>query len=965
MQPENSNARIRPGSELSKQLFVHAGVTTPEPAAPEPARASFRSDADAELDRVANLTGDARVNALRLIVAAHPDSDRALRQLLEALRRDSTAARRDEACTVLERWVSVHGLGEPAIIDRIPARLLEFARSGRSMNAVPPPDRLCASVSVESYADAQLVDVALDLRTIAQQPEPAERARRLRDLEAKYPSSADVCLHLARAARASGDDAQAGAAIEEAVRRMRRPCPLHELNLLHEVAQDLEPLSIRTAAYEALLAAEPDHGPSLHGRIVDLIDRGRFHEAGVLLERACADPTFFDRLPEHTRKALAERPFEAAPSAVGPAFPRGEYRDLSLRSSSPRGRMYDAVAADGRPVTLVQHLGHDPELLHQVLLDLQTRSRSHPLIARQRAIAVAADGSELQVFDRIRGQVFADLHGAPIAEHDAATDIVWYVALAVGRLHDDGHVIGVNPYNVIVLDSNFEQRIIFLDTGFDVRRLVGKPPLLTEDPFPLGQDRTSDERHRDIWGLGVLIYRAITGRQPPSPYHERELTNLPNGRVGHALRRLMSELLNPLVVPHWGSARRVATALDGLFVWKPPAVHAGARVGPWILQRRIAEGGDSSIWRAWSPTHGEAALKILRDQCSRDGRRSIAREVQLPRHDGLPSIIETGRLVAPDGELACYAMELLHGGSLDGVLARATFDLARAVTLACQLVPVLRFVHASGIIHGDIKPSNVYLEHVETDGDLTWRRVKLLDFAASQPIGGDPVGHARRTGTPSYAPPESWGVEPLTTAADTYSLAILLYEVVTGTMPFVAASEDEWHRVHETLPLPPHPLLDACPGLAALLRAMSDKVAARRLHLDEVEAELLRLATVMRLPFLQRTIGRPMEPPARGARDGGRTEANGGRATAPASPPIVPPPPTAPPPSSVIATSPSAPGPVTPAGAAVTGAHPRGAKVVVGASLLLFGVALAYYLTTRMQARTIAAPSAGSPAVTR
>jgi serine/threonine protein kinase/tetratricopeptide (TPR) repeat protein len=222
---------------------------------------------------------------------------------------------------------------------------------------------------------------------------------------------------------------------------------------------------------------------------------------------------------------------------------------------------------------------------------------------------------------------------------------------------------------------------------------------------------------------------------------------------------------------------------------------AGARFGVYEIRALLGAGGMGQVYRAFDPRLGrEIALKVIRRLGSEDESAldRLLREATLAsalNHPNIVTIYETG-VVGTDRYIA---MELVDGATLR-TLAAQGLPLARIVAIARQVAEALAVAHAAQIIHRDIKPDNVM---VRPDG-----YVKLLDFGLAR-VQPDPFGAGStiqpstgvRTeaglmlGTIGYMAPEQARGETVTAEADIFALGVLLYELVTGRHPFMAASQ--------------------------------------------------------------------------------------------------------------------------------------------------------------------------------
>ncbi|MEJ7733648.1 MAG: serine/threonine-protein kinase, partial [Polyangiaceae bacterium] len=209
------------------------------------------------------------------------------------------------------------------------------------------------------------------------------------------------------------------------------------------------------------------------------------------------------------------------------------------------------------------------------------------------------------------------------------------------------------------------------------------------------------------------------------------------------------------------------------------------------LGREIGRGASSVVYDAEHVDLGRrVALKVLAAGSAEYAERvrSEARALERLSHPGLTRVHDFG--VASDGR--CYsAMELLEGETLEGYLARlGGCDWREALGVADKMLAALEAAHAAGLVHRDIKPANVFL----TLGG----EVKLLDFgiargaaeagATSEAVGAATVDGVTLFGTPEYMAPEQAASGQVDHRADIYALGCVLYEMLTGRIPFAEGS---------------------------------------------------------------------------------------------------------------------------------------------------------------------------------
>lgn len=214
----------------------------------------------------------------------------------------------------------------------------------------------------------------------------------------------------------------------------------------------------------------------------------------------------------------------------------------------------------------------------------------------------------------------------------------------------------------------------------------------------------------------------------------------------------------------------------------------GARVGSkYRLVRRIATGGMGEVWRARNEaTSAEVAVKISRRTHGDDLDLRFRTEAKLGSMVAHRNIVRIFDLVEDDHGSLVLVMELLRGEALGHHLKTCgRLGAKEAIAIASAILSGLSHAHAEGIVHRDVTPANVFLA-VDPDGLIT---PKLIDFGiAKLPAAGPHTLDGRVLGTPRYMAPEQIRGLEIDGRADLFSLAVVLYEALTGICPFEAGS---------------------------------------------------------------------------------------------------------------------------------------------------------------------------------
>lgn len=278
------------------------------------------------------------------------------------------------------------------------------------------------------------------------------------------------------------------------------------------------------------------------------------------------------------------------------------------------------------------------------------------------------------------------------------------------------------------------------------------------------------------------------------------------------------------------------------------------------LLHELGKGGMGVVWVAYDKEQmrGVALKRISKerqdDASLRERFRREYRALGAVRHPGVPTLYTNGR--APDGT-PYFTMELINGETLHKVLRSAPLDPVYALDVAIELGKILMAVHAAGIVHRDVKPSNVILE--------PGHRVRLIDFGACLPLpdfyrrdGVGPVtataarwgtGEHEIIGTPAYTDPAAMYEKQTTVRADIFSVCTIVYEAVTGRCRVDRTSQ----KIHpiQTGAFPPQ-----LARLAAELRRGTDPMVSKR---HRSMAELVHALEAIRTDVLRGRM--QVEPP--------------------------------------------------------------------------------------------------------
>jgi serine/threonine protein kinase/tetratricopeptide (TPR) repeat protein len=495
-----------------------------------------------------------------------------------------------------------------------------------------------------------------------------------------------------------------------------------------------------------------------------------------------------------------------------------------------------------------------------------------------------AEGRSYIAMELVPGRTLASYIGEPAVR--LAQKIGWLadIARALAAAHGRGIIHrDVKPSNVMirddgvvkVLDFGIARPIRRPDTEGDAApsteqgHVIGTPRYMAPEQL-LGGDV---DARADQFAWGVLAYELLAGERPwpagepgqstrevillevPGALRERVpgLSPALEAVVMRALRKnrelrfaSMEELLGEwLSAPETvrDAAPSATTRAEGHRVEKvtlaSPSNAAPERRGDVLAERyelrdELGQGGEGVVYRARDlRADADVALKVLRGDRGSEGRlRAFRRELQLARRVTHPNVVRIHDLVDLPGRIG-LSMELIDGERLDARIARGPLTGDELARLASDLASALTAAHEAGVVHCDLKPSNILLRR--GDG-----RAVVTDFGVSRARQSDepPISSASDAstlrqgplvGTPPYMAPEQLGgsgeVGP---AADVYAFGVVMFEAATGECLHRAETLGELRRLRSAAPAPS--LADKRSDLPPWLSAAVDRALARKIR---------------------------------------------------------------------------------------------------------------------------------------
>jgi len=256
---------------------------------------------------------------------------------------------------------------------------------------------------------------------------------------------------------------------------------------------------------------------------------------------------------------------------------------------------------------------------------------------------------------------------------------------------------------------------------------------------------------------------------------------------------------------------------------------SGSLIGTWSVEKLIARGGLATVYQAQRSDgafHQQVALKVLRRGLDTEdliGRFHAEREIlSTLEHPGIANILDGGAL---DDGRPFLVLEFVDGLPITEHCEKYQLDIRTRIQLMIEVALAIGHAHRRLVVHRDIKPSNIL---VSSEG-----KVSVLDFGIAKlldPLAFPTASPRTRTGvlmlTPAYASPEQHAAGPITTASDIYQLGLIIFQLLTGEMPF----SGKGNHGNRDLPVPSQNIHDS--NRSRQVKGDLDAIVHKAAHVD-------------------------------------------------------------------------------------------------------------------------------------
>jgi serine/threonine protein kinase len=530
----------------------------------------------------------------------------------------------------------------------------------------------------------------------------------------------------------------------------------------------------------------------------------------------------------------------------------GRYRLIRLIGAGGMGEVHEAI--DGvisRKVAVKRILApfaKVAEIRERFAAEIAALARvQHPSVINITDKGVDANGSPYFVMEYASGRTLKEFAAGRSMSPERAIQIVGRILRGLAAAHAAGVIHrDLKPQNVLVVD---DEHVKIVDFGI-AKALCGEFSDLTAANAMMGTPgymapevalaRGSSHPTVDIFAVGVILYELLAGRLPFDPATTGAGATVPPtlgalpplpAEVPPALSQVIAQAVEMDPARRFQSAGEFLAALEGIGDLRVMSLVKGDVVeSKYVIQEQLGRGGPAVVYLAKDKLIGRTVVLkflFLGDGGEPDDvlRQRFFQDAALADHVRHPGIVRIHGAGTAFGH-PFLVMEHVEGRTLRK--ASEELDWGGLMRVLRLVAEGLYAVHAANIVHRDVSPENII---VQPDGSP-----KLLDFGAARRPNSELTvsGAMEAIGRPGYQSPEhAWRPQSVTPASDQWSLAAVVYEVLTGRLPYEDPGSDLEEPVvmnrlierllNESQPMAPHVIDRTIPAdlSAALVRALA------------------------------------------------------------------------------------------------------------------------------------------------
>ncbi len=562
-----------------------------------------------------------------------------------------------------------------------------------------------------------------------------------------------------------------------------------------------------------------------------------------------------------------------------------EYEILELVGKGGMGAVYRArhLYLDEERAIKVVHsrFADDQKFVDRFIREARMLVRlRHPNLVGFFEFGTLTENTFFMVLEFIRGEsVLTRIQRDKRISINDSIRIIREAALGLHAAHQKGIVHrDISPDNLLLVKNDEGEEVVkVIDFGIAkplldqnqmftrTNSFLGKPQFCSPEQCGILQENEVIDHRSDIYSLGITMYYMLAGRLPfraatPQGYLVKHIqeepppisSHFPQGEFPQSLEAIIKKTLAKKREERFSSMeelerslKEVATSLSApkeseeVPFFELPSGYLFER--RYLIESKIRQHGRTVIYKAMDEIlQVPVALKIIERKALQEGKNleRLKRGIILSRKVTHPNVCRVYD-VNETKDCVYISMEYIEGQTLTQLIKKEKrLRIDEAVRLTKQLLVGIREAHRAGVIHRNLKPANLI---IQPDGQL-----RIMDFAtsiSSLPNSVRLTADGEYHGTPTYMAPEQFRDGKVEERSDLYAVSVILYEMITGRLPFNVVTVPALILAHmQSKPLPISQLVPDVPPLLEqmVLKGLEADVEKRFSSADEFFQELLQ-----------------------------------------------------------------------------------------------------------------------------